>query len=352
MRPSTSTETGATLLCVASLLLALAAAPSHAEPSADPPPGALLAELPFEEDADPRHIVIDLAPPDYKRRFPIQLDTGATMTFLTPRTAKALGVSVRPHKSSPYRRKTVLGRDVQFWVNTRRSDTAATGGGFEYGLLGGEFLSHYVVELDFRARRVRFYDPDRYAVPVETDAPGEVVMPMLLVSNRPAVEAHVNGKPLGLLLDTGAPLTLLLSGELAESVGIGSKPIPGFRLSSVAGPLEVEGGVAERVAFGPLAFDAVNTAVAPHGVMNYGFAGDSIIGYDLMAQFLVRLDYPHRRVFFRRDPEARLVFEGDHPQARIDVAAAPEPPNADPETAPQMRELSVEGDPSAEAAEE
>jgi hypothetical protein len=48
------------------------------------------------------------------------LDTGASFSVFTPLAARAAGVSVRRDKSSPYRRATRLGRDLQFYVDARR----------------------------------------------------------------------------------------------------------------------------------------------------------------------------------------------------------------------------------------
>jgi predicted aspartyl protease len=69
------------------------------------------------------------------------LDTGASKSVLTPRVARQLGVSVRRTKNTPYRRATRLGRDLSFYIDTRRTDTASRTG-WEYGFLGGEFLDY------------------------------------------------------------------------------------------------------------------------------------------------------------------------------------------------------------------
>lgn len=86
------------------------------------------------------------------------LDTGAAGNVMTPRYARALRVTVRRHKSTPYRRSTILGRDLQFWIDTHSSDTASRMG-LETGLVGADFLREYVVEVDYAARRVRFLEP-------------------------------------------------------------------------------------------------------------------------------------------------------------------------------------------------
>ena len=122
-----------------------AAAP---EPSLD----AVVGDLPFEPYHEANRIVINLAPAG-QTPFRLILDTGAADRVLTPRWARQRGVSVRRMKSSPYRKKTRLGRDLQFWVDTRRGDIASSAG-WEYGLLAGSFLDDYVIEGDVRIDRL------------------------------------------------------------------------------------------------------------------------------------------------------------------------------------------------------
>lgn len=288
-----------------SLWLSLAP-PAHAD---EPLPEAVLAELPFLESEQRNRVYLDLAPADYATRMHILLDTGAAFSIFTPRAARAVGVRARRLKSDPYRRKTLLGRDLQFRIDTSSSDTAGGAGG-EYGLLGGNFLAEYVLELDFPERRVRFLDPRRYEVPTSAGAPGETVMPLTIVANRPGTTVAFNGEATTVLIDTGAPCTALLSGDLAERAGVASAPAPGFRMSGVFGAAESALGEAETLAFGAFEFGRVPVAVAPRGWHNQGFPGDSVIGYDLLAPFVVRIDYRRGRIWLRRASRAPLAFCG------------------------------------------
>ena len=110
-----------------------------------------------------------------------------------------------------------------------------------------------------------------------------------------------------MLLDTGSPIGLMLSGELARASRVESAPDARFRMAGVMGAIESEVGVAERVSLGPFIFENMPVAVAPKGWFNQGYPGDSMIGYDLMAQFLVRIDFERRRLWLRRNPEAKLT---------------------------------------------
>lgn len=287
-------------------LLCSPAALAAADPG--PLPGSVLAALPFLGD-EVNRIHVDLAPAGSSRRFRMLVDTGANFSVLTPGAARDLGVKVRRTKRDPYRRKTLLGRDLQFYIDSRSSDTASRTG-WEYGLLGGNFLSLYVVEIDFAGRRLRFLDHEKFEIPESVDAPDEAVLPLRIVSNRPGVKVEINGVEHTVLLDTGAPFPLILSGANAERSSIGSRPVPGFATASVKGEMETELGEADFVRIGPFSFESVPIVVAPKGWFNQGFPGDSVLGYDLLAQYRVRIDYRRGRIWLKRIPEARVTWLG------------------------------------------
>jgi len=274
----------------------------------DVPAEAVLATLPFLSEPGSNRVMIDLSPEDSARRFPMVLDTGATGSILTPGMARQLGVSVRRHKSSPYRRPTVLGRDLQFWIDDRSSDSASKTG-WEYGLLGGEFLREYVLELDFQGRRVRFLHPKRYEVPEEPSAAGDVVQKLHVVANRPHLDVLVNGEKLRMLVDTGDPFSASVMGKTARKFQIETAEVLGLQVWGVLGPLDVTLGEAESFSIGPEALDRVPLMVEA-GNYNQGGSTGAVLGYDVLAQFLVRIDYKKRRVLLRRNPEAVMAFGG------------------------------------------
>lgn len=298
----------------AALLLALAPAAGGAAPDArgasDPAPEAVLATLPFDPAAPLRTIVIDLAPKGNSRPLRFQLETGATNSFVTPRLAREMGVKVSRTKSDAYRRSTVLGRDVLFYVDTRRGDTDSTSGR-EWGLLGGDFLSRYVVELDFARQQVRFLDPERFEVPASAGAAGEAVLPIRIVGNRPGLRVSFDGQALDMMVATGLDLALLLSAESARAAGVATERLPRSqaKLQGVLASTQVDAGEVKKLEIGPFAFLRVFAAVAPHGFYNVGFPGDSAVGFDLLSQFLVRIDYPRQRLWLRRNPDAKPMFD-------------------------------------------
>ena len=272
------------------------------------PADAVVAELPFLQVDEPNRIYVDLGPEG--RPLNLFLDTGASHSVFTPLAARAAGVSVRALKNTPYRRQTRVGRDLQFWVDTRTSDTGSKTG-WEYGLLGGNFLRDFVVELDFSARTVRLIDPKRFEVPASSRVADEAVLPMRAGSPRPVIEIGVGDRKLAVLLDTGAHVTAVLSGKAAKKVGIDAASLPAFgELGTALGPMAVSLYEMPDLSIGNFHFAKVPVLVAPKGWYNAGGeANDSVIGYDVISRFLVRIDYPRARLWLRRQSE-KVPFLG------------------------------------------
>jgi predicted aspartyl protease len=228
---------------------------------------------------------------------------------LTPRYAKELGVSIRRARDRPYERDTVLGRSLQFWVDVESSDTASRTG-WEYGLLGGTFLADYVLELDFAHRHVRFIDPDKYQVPKEVSEPRQAVLPLHVVGNRLVAEVALEGKPVEVMVDTGAPGTMLLSGRSAKRAGFDRPSLADMRAGGVVGTTESHLVEAETLAVGPFSFSPAPIELVPNGFFNQGSSSDSLLGYEVLSHFTVRIDYPRKRMWLRREDDAPLGWAG------------------------------------------
>jgi hypothetical protein len=294
-----------TWACLVILAVALTA---RADAPAEPPPEAIVGTLPFLDWKEPNRIVLNLAR-DGDREFRLMLDTGAEGSVLTPRYARDLGVNVRSARSREYERETRLGRNLQFWVDTSSSESASRTG-WEYGLLGGNFFGDYVLDIDFKQRRVSFIDPDRWQVPKSVDAPNEAVLPLRVMGNRPFAKLLLEGKEVDVLLDTGDPTVLSLSGASAKHAGFDKPSLAKVDMAGVLGPIESYAVEGAELAFGPFKFAPVPIVFSPKGAYNMGGSSDSAAGYDLLCHFHVRIDYPHRRLWLRREDEEPLAWLG------------------------------------------
>lgn len=272
-------------------------------------PEAVIEVLTFVERGERNRVYVDLAP-DGNRPFVWLLDTGAQASVMTPLAARAAHVSVRRVKRSPYLRKTRLGRNVRFWVDTSSSDTGSPTG-WEYGLLGGEFLADYVLEIDFPRRVVRFLGPKKYEVPEQADAPGERVLPIRVTVDRPFIEFEINGETMRALLDTGVPMGLFMSRRAARKAGIDWKQLPRVgQIKTTRGPMQVHLYEASDFRFAGFEFGRMPVLVAPRGAYNLDGNTDSALGFDVLRQFVVRLDYRRGRLWLKRTGDPAVTYLG------------------------------------------
>src|SRR5207249_7382606 len=113
-------------------------------------------------------------------------------------------------------------------------------GRLQVGLVGHDVLQHYAVEIDYRQRRVRLFDPARYryqgtgaTVRFTADADLPLLRAQVKVRGRHAIPAR-------LLLDTGASgLCLILTTPFAEPQDLGTVAAgihPPLGTSRVGGP--------------------------------------------------------------------------------------------------------------------
>lgn len=298
--------------------LALAAAAGAA--AQEPAPDAVLADLPFLE-AQPNQIKVDLGP-EGGRPLPLLIDTGALQSFATAGGARELGITLRRNKQTPYRRETRLGRALELHVDTRRGDTGEARGG-DYALAGASFLARYVVEIDFPRRRVRFLDPERYQVPASD--PAATVLPMRPGTPQPIVEIEVGAVRLPAILATGAPGTLILPGGWAAdpAAGITIDAEQTAKLELPPGSAPMQAARAALVRCGGFGERDVPMLVAPDGVWSQGPRSEALLGVDFLKRFVLRIDYPRRRLWIRDAP----------PLADPPPVSAPPPAPGEPEAA-------------------
>jgi predicted aspartyl protease len=275
----------------------------------EPLPEAVVGVLPFLDTQEPNRVMIDLAPEGH-RTFAMFLDTGAATSIVTPRMARSLGVSVRRTKKTPYVRPTRLGRDLNFWIDTRITDTSSPSG-WEFGVLGADFLDDYVLEIDFPKRVVRFLDPKRYEVPKRSGASNESVVPLQLGGTRAAADITIADRSVSVLLDTGTADGVILSGHAARRLDIDVESLPDLtEYGTVIGNMRVRLYETEQFRFGGFAFDRMPVMVAPRGWYNQASSSDSVVGVDVLRQFRLRIDYARRRLWLQRTGDPGPTYLG------------------------------------------
>jgi len=244
---------------------------------------------------------------NHKEYVTLLLDTGSTETFLTPDTVKRLGIS--PVADAPKRTTTVLGgRQVEFPLV--QLSAIAVGEAIMEGLqvgvlasfpdaylvdgiLGGSFLQHFTMTLDYATSRLRLVPKDAAVSSPATAAWPPVVrsaVPIQVIGHHILVRAVLNRtESVTLLLDTGATHTILTP-DTAQRLGI-SPPADAPRQTAL-----VADGQLHEVPFVQLTTLAVGEAVVEN--LRVGVSAlfpqapvvGGLLGGDFLGQFTVILD--------------------------------------------------------------
>ena len=154
----------------------------------------------------------------------LMLDTGLSRTGLDRDWARTVGIEPVPASS------TAVVDTIRLGELTLRNHPVAlyplhglseASGRLQVGLVGHDVLQHYALEIDYRQRRVRFFDAARYrykGTGVTVRFTADADLPLL------RAQVKVRGRrpiPARLLLDTGASgLCLILTTPFAEQHGL------------------------------------------------------------------------------------------------------------------------------------
>jgi hypothetical protein len=237
------------------------------------------------------------------------VDTGAGANFLDAGAARRLGMAsegeiptlgVGGHAESSFvtvnalRIGEVEVRD-QSWM---ASDFSAIRSWFDNppsAVLGYDFLSRTVLEVDYSNRMLRFHDPARFAPPE-----GAVALELRMDANIPSVEVLIEGKPGWLHVDTGSNGALDLTQPFVERHGLlqDRETSPGGGLHGVGGTARSRSGEVESLQLGDLVLENVATGFneSESGIFSRDdIAG--ILGAQLLSRFTCWFDYPGRTLW-------------------------------------------------------
>ncbi len=201
------------------------------------------------------------------------------------------------------------------------------------GLLGNDFLSRHVVELDYANGRIIVHDPLRFA-----PAPGAVVVPIDLDTGWPIVEGTITlpgGKPLTchLIVDTGMRGVVTLFRPFSEKHGLhdGAGNLHDMVIGGGAGGISRgDVGRLEALSLGPRSFGRPVAVFSRDTSGIFALDGpDGIVGGELLRRHRVTFDYAHARMILEPYPDqtpfeydmSGLFMVSDLPQRTIRVAS-------------------------------
>jgi hypothetical protein len=261
-------------------------------------------------------------------------DTGASLTVINEPRAVALGLALRD-------RRLIAGRDggegtlnfafakgVAIDLGDARFAPDQVGvtsfalaekllGHPMDGVLGGDFISRYVVEIDYAGKTLTLYEPKAYRAD-RADAAG-ATLPLRMINGIQCVSARLKlpgREALDLVfgIDTGDGGGMGLNSpfatrrKLIESM---PKVVPGFA-AGVSGESPVVTGRAESLTLGRVAIlnPTVGFSQATKGAHSWADF-DGFLGSEIWRRFRVTLDYSRKQMRLEPNDSLGDPFESD-----------------------------------------
>ena len=177
-------------------------------------------------------------------------------------------------------------------------------------ILGGEFFKRTIVDIDFRAQKIAFHDPDTFAAPANA-----TVVPLTASGENQAIMAKVEGRPAKLLFDLGNAGAIDLfprfwekpefeKGRPTSTTFVGG--VGGMSVQKIAmiGTVDLGGA---RFAHVPSRLeDSPSSKDAASGLL------DGNIGMGVLNRFHLIIDFPHQKVLFAPPVDKVTPFHVNH----------------------------------------
>jgi predicted aspartyl protease len=259
------------------------------------------------------------------------LDTGAGSTSLDLETAKQLGVRLgqtlsvggagpsrvagaRTEGASAAISGTSLTQPVLNAIDLSRLPPIE--GHRMDGILAGDFISRYVVAIDYAKRELRVYDRDAF----HYDGPG-VSVPVTIINAFPHIDADVkltDGETVRgrMVIDVGASGSLSLTKGFVDEHRLRERVGPTIRRTGgggVGGATTSDIGRVAALSIGgiELSRPIVNLYGDSAGAMTRSGSWEGNIGGAILRRFTVYFDYRGKRMIFEPNAGAHDPFEVD-----------------------------------------
>jgi hypothetical protein len=270
-----------------------------------------IATIPFADDGDPL-IALAVRVQGHAPRWWI-LDTGASICLIDSTVASDAGISAKGRRQIHGTGKGTVGID-SIAAPLRLSFV----GGFATmcqpaarvdlrglqdvvgrpvaGILGYDFFSRYIVQIDYAAHVLRLYDPEvyRYA------GRGDTIALTLTDHHQAALRVRITD---GTYTDTARTLTLDTgSGDAVDdSLVLQSTTLPRYSVatSGLGASYSAVEGTLSTVSIGRFVL---------HGAPSTG-PGTELIGNAVWSRFTCIVDYPHHRLFLERNEHFDEAFD-------------------------------------------
>jgi PDZ domain len=256
------------------------------------------AELPFEDYGGHLYVrgkINGISTQD------LIVDNGAADLFVSASKARALKLVPQaakiPHLSWTLGKLTLTDRNSAVLSQAEIDGLEQYFGRQLSGIVGYEFFEQLVVELDFQRHTLRLQRPQTY----QYSGTG-VQIPLAIESDRAYINASITpygypAKPAKLMVDLGSNAALSVTagcGVLQQLIAVAPHTLH-RKLATIKGTDEIVLARVKQLQIGAIHLPHPITVFDRTEIQNCDRLGGKI-GYQILRQFKVILDYPHRRM--------------------------------------------------------
>ncbi len=184
-----------------------------------------------------------------------------------------------------------------------------------HGILGYELFSKFVIKFDYINQRLVLYDPETYKKPNKYEE-----MPLSIEDTKPYVYSkvyfdnggHINGK---FLIDTGSSSGLIIDPDTDDRIAIPVKNLDTNLGRGLSGHIYGKIGRVQSMNMGSYKMEEVIASFPNPG----SYVADSIksteafrngsIGGEILSRFHVIFDYPHGKLYFKKNSKFKKDFD-------------------------------------------
>lgn len=183
------------------------------------------------------------------------------------------------------------------------------------GILGGDFFKKYVIEIDYKKRKLTIHNP-KFFKPKRK----YTTIPLEIKNNKPFIRSDLifqnldSMKQSNLLIDSGAAVTLLLNSGESEQIKIPQNAVPGNIGSGLGGELIGYFGTISELSIGQ--FDLKNIPTNFQVINNDSielnqFKRTGLIGNQILDRFKVIIDYRRDKLYLQPNRSLYKPFKFD-----------------------------------------
>lgn len=180
------------------------------------------------------------------------------------------------------------------------------------GIIGYDFLKHFIIKIDYRRHILTLYNPKYYRKKLRR----YIHFPLEIIAGKPYLRTDIiapdnKRKRLKLMLDTGASLGLWLMDNNHTHIPKPEKTISTYLGQGLSGKIHGEYGRIPKLFFKNKTLKNVLTAYPDaedvQGVTNEKRNGS--IGSEILRRFYVILDYPNKRIALKPNSFFKEPFD-------------------------------------------